>query len=224
MAFHLRMTEEAYTAHRARRARECAAIDSPIPRESGPQYAEGVPGGELQGNLREVAQVQPAGPNEEEGRSEQSGVAACTKAPAGDESPSSAGQHDQLQSGAAVARQAHNLKVGGSNPPSATIPERDVLAAVLSYLATQPRRVTWFSRMNVGGMHNEAGQFVRFGFPGCSDIIGQMADGRFLAIECKRRGKLPTLDQWEFLSKVTRGNGVAIVATSIDDVRRVIER
>ena len=135
---------------------------------------------------------------------------------------------DQSQAGGTATRVAHNHEKPGSTPGPATTPERDVLAAVLAYLATQSRRVAWYSRMNVGAMERTGSdgspRVIRFAFKGCSDIIGQMHDGRFLAIECKRPGKLPTADQWSFLSQVTRGNGVAIVATSIDDVRRVIER
>lgn len=119
---------------------------------------------------------------------------------------------------------AGRLSSGPITPVVAlTTPERDVLSSVLEYLGTQKRRVAWFRRMNVGGFYNASGQFVRAGFVGCSDIIGQMLDGRFLAVECKRPGKLPTPEQWEFLSMVNRNRGVAIVAASIDDVRRVIE-
>lgn len=50
------------------RFHSAAVVDTEIPRESGPQYAEGVPGGESQGNLRELAQVRPAGPTGREAR------------------------------------------------------------------------------------------------------------------------------------------------------------
>ena len=103
---------------------------------------------------------------------------------------------------------------------AAPIPyERDVLAGCLKALALH-RRVAWAHRMNVGGMVNAAGQHVRFGFKGCSDIIGQLVTGEFLAIECKRLGERPTDDQVAFLGRVQRAGGVAFVAWSIDDIAR----
>ena len=106
--------------------------------------------------------------------------------------------------------------------PSAAAPipyERDVLAGCLKALALH-RRVAWAHRMNVGGMVNAAGQHVRFGFNGCSDIVGQLVTGEFLAIECKRPGERPTDDQVAFLGRVQRAGGVAFVAWSIDDIAR----
>lgn len=102
--------------------------------------------------------------------------------------------------------------------------ERDVLSAVLDYLALCPR-VAWFHRMNTGGVEREYNgkkRFIAFAFPGCSDIIGQLKDGRFLAIECKRPGKVATSDQWQFLCNVNRANGVAFVACGVEDVRRAL--
>lgn len=103
--------------------------------------------------------------------------------------------------------------------PTPPIPyERDVLSAILGYMPLC-KRVAWAARMNTGGMQNAAGQYVAFGFPGLSDIIGQLTDGRFLAIECKRPGKTATAEQWQFLCNVNRNNGVGFVAVSVDDVR-----
>lgn len=124
MAFSMRMSEEALAAYKARLARQCAVVDLPIPRESGPQYAEGVPGGELQGNLREVAQVQPAGPNQR-GRASSTN-APSVKVPAGGESPSSAGRVDQSQAGRTVSRESHKLdnrvRLPGLQPSVVTLP------------------------------------------------------------------------------------------------------
>jgi hypothetical protein len=94
--------------------------------------------------------------------------------------------------------------------------ERDVLAAILEYLP-YAKAVAWFARMNAGQWDVD-GRRIRFGFVGCSDIIGQMRDGRFLAIEVKRLGGNPTEAQVEFLSRVQRANGVAFVARSVADV------
>lgn len=92
--------------------------------------------------------------------------------------------------------------------------ERDELRACLEYLQTHPL-VAWAVRMNVGAMRDEE-RFVQFGFTGCSDILGMLKGGRFLAFEVKRKGKKPTDDQAAFLKKVAEGGGLAWYGT-IDD-------
>jgi len=86
--------------------------------------------------------------------------------------------------------------------------EREVLHACLDVCQIHPK-IAWAYRMNVGGFRNEHGQFVKFGFKGCSDIIGQITDGRFFAWEVKRPGKKPTADQRAFLEVVAWTGGVA---------------
>ncbi len=103
-----------------------------------------------------------------------------------------------------------------SSPP---IPERDVLAVCLAALRMHPA-IAWAQRMNVGAFQNPAGQYVRVGFKGCSDIIGQTKGGRFVAVECKREDGQLTDDQRAFLHNVQRNRGVAIVARSLDDLLR----
>lgn len=101
--------------------------------------------------------------------------------------------------------------------------ERDVLAAALQAVAINPK-VAWAHRMNTGAVERENAdgtkRYIAFAFKGCSDIIGQMKDGRFLAIECKRPGGKVTADQIAFLTNVRRSNGVAFIAWSVDDVIR----
>jgi hypothetical protein len=99
--------------------------------------------------------------------------------------------------------------------------EAQVLAAVLAFLRHHPR-VAWATRMNVGAMETDNGM-VRFGFVGCSDIIGQMRDGRFLAIECKReKGNQLSDAQAAFLDRVRASNGVAGMARSVEDARGIV--
>jgi hypothetical protein len=105
-------------------------------------------------------------------------------------------------------------KATGKYPP---IAERDVLGAILEWLP-YCKAVAWFARMNSGAQAVD-GRYVRFGFKGCSDIIGQLRDGRFMAIEVKRSRGQPTEAQVEFLSKVQRHRGVAFVAHSLEDVQ-----
>jgi hypothetical protein len=100
------------------------------------------------------------------------------------------------------------------------IPERDILKDVLGAVTYHPR-VAWAERMNSGVMQ-QGGRYVRFGFVGCPDIIGQLRDGRFLAIEVKRAGKDATEKQLEFLGRVHRNHGLAFVARSAADARNAL--
>lgn len=100
--------------------------------------------------------------------------------------------------------------------------EAEVLSAVLAYLRLHPQ-VAWVRRMNVGATEASDGRYIAFGFVGCSDIIGQMRDGRFLAVECKReKGGKVSDAQAAFLATVGKHGGVAGVARSIDDAVRIL--
>lgn len=99
--------------------------------------------------------------------------------------------------------------------------ERDVLRGVLEALALHPA-VAWAVRMNVGAFENAAGRHVRVGFVGCSDVIGQLRDGRFLAVEVKRPGGKLTEAQFAFLGRVINNGGVGFVAFEVADVMRYV--
>ena len=103
-----------------------------------------------------------------------------------------------------------------ASKPSPKPLEAAVLKAVIKALALHPR-VAWAHRMNVGAFR-DGDRYVRVGFVGCSDIIGQTTDGRFLAVEVKRPGGKTTDAQMEFLGRVQRAGGIAFVAWSVDDV------
>lgn len=98
--------------------------------------------------------------------------------------------------------------------------ERDILRACLLAARLHPL-TAWAMRTN-SGVFNVDGRWVRAGFVGQSDIIGQLKDGRFLAVECKREGVKPTPAQQQFLFTVHRYGGCAFIARSVDDVIRGI--
>ena len=105
-------------------------------------------------------------------------------------------------------------------------PERDVLPSLLEALPFF-KRVAWFERMNSGAgkllyPDGRASQFLRFGFKGCGDIIGQLIDGRFLSIEAKRASGKSNDDQIAFAAKVNANGGLAFVARSIDDLKQYL--
>ncbi|MGE0383461.1 MAG: VRR-NUC domain-containing protein [Gammaproteobacteria bacterium] len=101
--------------------------------------------------------------------------------------------------------------------------EADVLPAQLEYLALD-RRVAWAHRMNVGAAKFED-RFVRFGFEGLADIIGQLRDGRFLAVESKRpKGGRRRVAQKAFIAVVNANNGVAGFCPSLDALIELLQK
>ena len=93
-------------------------------------------------------------------------------------------------------------------------------AGIVDYLALE-NRVKFFIRIN-GGCTRKKGFFIWFyrlfigtrehKGEGVSDIIGQLRDGRFFALEVKRPGELLTNEQAEFLRMVEECGGVSGVA------------
>ncbi|CAK0776800.1 hypothetical protein CCP4SC76_6240011 [Gammaproteobacteria bacterium] len=106
-----------------------------------------------------------------------------------------------------------------------TTGEQAVQRAILQYLALCPH-VAWAQRFNTGATGwsytTQAGaskrRFIRFGFTGCADILGQMNSGHLIAIECKRKGGKATDSQQAFLQTVSDNNGLAIIAMDVGDV------
>jgi len=93
-------------------------------------------------------------------------------------------------------------------------PENDLKKAILSYLQFH-EIPAW--RINSGAIKIQ-NRYIRFSVPGIADIIGVLPDGRFLAVETKSAGNRLTPAQKDFLDTITRNNGVAIVAYSINDI------
>ena len=93
-------------------------------------------------------------------------------------------------------------------------PENDLKKAILSYLHFH-KIPAW--RINSGAIKIQ-NRYIRFSVPGISDIVGVLPDGRFLAVETKSAGNTITPAQKDFLDTITRNNGVAIVAYSINDI------
>ena len=135
------------------------------------------------------------------------------------------------------AAEASTAKPSLRKPPPAS--EAEVQVAVLAFLRHHPL-VAWVHRANTGSgylinarlyrelvargvLNAKDCRFMRFGFPGLSDNIGQLRDGRFLAVETKAAGKHPTDDQQAFLDAVNGAGGVGFVARSVDDVAAALQ-
>jgi hypothetical protein len=123
---------------------------------------------------------------------------------------------------------APRIDVGATAKRERTAPagilERDVLRAGLQLLRVHPL-VAWASRINSGAVENANGQFVRFNqIAGCSDIVGQMKTGHFLALEAKRPGQKPTEPQMLFLRMVEAHGGCAGWFDSVDALEAILNK
>ena len=97
-------------------------------------------------------------------------------------------------------------------------PEAAALVEVLKALNTHAA-VAWCERMNSGAARM-GGRFVRFGFTGCPDVLGQLRDGRLLGVEVKAQAGRLRPEQAVFLERIRGAGGVAFVARDLRDVLR----
>ena len=106
--------------------------------------------------------------------------------------------------------------------------EQDVLNSVLQYLAIEKQRgmVVWFERMNSGATRyqdrNGKQRFVRYGFKGCPDIHGMLADGRPLYLEVKKPSGRVQPEQREFIERAVMHGAAAAIVRSVEDAVEVI--
>ncbi len=100
-------------------------------------------------------------------------------------------------------------------------PEAAELMEVLKALRNHTA-VAWCERQSSGAA-KVGGRFIRFGWRGCSDIIGQLKDGRLLACEVKApKGKLRD-EQQLFIDQVNHAGGVAFMAHNYLDVQEALQ-
>lgn len=100
--------------------------------------------------------------------------------------------------------------------------EAAALVEVLKALRAHPA-VSWAERQNTGSARI-GGRFVRFGWPGCSDVLGMLRDGRFLAVECKSPTGTLRPEQTLFLARINGAGGVGFLARNCRDVFRELEK
>ena len=97
-------------------------------------------------------------------------------------------------------------------------PEAAALLEVLKALRTHSA-VAWCERMNSGAA-KVGNRFIRFGWPGCPDVLGQLNDGRLLGVEVKAKAGRLRPEQTVFLERIRCAGGAAFVARDLRDVLR----
>ncbi|NDP40149.1 MAG: VRR-NUC domain-containing protein [Rhodoferax sp.] len=95
-------------------------------------------------------------------------------------------------------------------------PEAAALAEVLKALRAHPL-VAWAERQNSGAA-KVGNRFIRFGWPGCPDVLGQLRDGRLLGVEVKAPKGRPSPEQVAFLDRIRGAGGVGFIARDLRDV------
>ena len=102
--------------------------------------------------------------------------------------------------------------------------EREILRDCIAYLNAHPL-VAFVFRANTGLVLTPDGKRrFKAGFKGCSDILGMLRCGKFLACEVKRLGKEPTEEQQSFLQRVNGCGGIGFVATCVRDCELALPR
>jgi hypothetical protein len=100
--------------------------------------------------------------------------------------------------------------------------EGAALLEVLKALRAHPA-VSWCERQNSGAA-NVGGRYIRFGWPGCADVLGQLRDGRFLAVEVKGPTGRLRPEQAVFLERINQAGGLGFMARDLRDVHRELDK
>lgn len=84
--------------------------------------------------------------------------------------------------------------------------------------------VAWAMVTTTGTLKIRGGYWITIGFPGVSDIIGQLRDGRLFAVEVKQPGEMPTKVQRDFIELVIRNGGSACWVVSVEEVAEFLRQ
>jgi len=104
--------------------------------------------------------------------------------------------------------------------------EKQLQKSVIEYLKIHPK-IAWSERFNVGAhllINENSRRFIRYSFKGCSDILGQLKDGRFLAVEVKSAKGKVTECQQQFIDCVNTNGGLGVIVRSIDDINNALKK
>lgn len=109
--------------------------------------------------------------------------------------------------------------------PKIAITEKQVEKAILDFLSTIQGCKAW--KNHTTGIFDPQKKIYRslkgrYSGKGSADILCCIG-GWFVAIEVKRpEGSVTSLDQYKFLDEIRNAGGIAFVAKSVDDVKRML--
>lgn len=106
----------------------------------------------------------------------------------------------------------------GRNAPFSS--EQEVQKAIIDYL--QYHRVFCWKQNNTGVYKHSTGRYIPSGKKGLPDIVA-VVGGKFVGIECKRKGGVQTESQKLFQTQLERAGGLYILARSIEDVECLVK-
>lgn len=99
--------------------------------------------------------------------------------------------------------------------------EKQIQNSIIDYLLLKGHFVWRNNSGVVQAQYKGKTRMWRAGVRGGSDILGICkSGGKFIAIECKKKGNTTTFIQDEFLRKIKELGGYAIIAYSIEDVEK----
>lgn len=97
--------------------------------------------------------------------------------------------------------------------------EKEVQNAILDYLSWKKNLMYW--RQNTTPTYNQKGQryqaMPKHSLRGVPDII-VIKNGKFIGLECKRKGAKPSEHQMAFMKNCILNGGEYHIVTCIDDV------
>jgi hypothetical protein len=106
-------------------------------------------------------------------------------------------------------------------PPPARVPEHVIQNHILRTFGTRPWLRVW---RNNTGVAKYRCRTVRFGVTGQADITGILPGGIRLEIEVKAADGVQSQAQKDFAAMIRQMGGVYVLARSVEDVWRAVER
>ena len=116
-------------------------------------------------------------------------------------------------------RAAEPIKVASKAPVPKPINRKAINIAASSEEQKYEAIARTLTRPEIGAARIGS-RFVRFGFKGCPDVLGQLKDGRLLGVEVKAQARRLRPEQAVFLERIRGAGGVAFVASNLRDVLR----
>ena len=99
--------------------------------------------------------------------------------------------------------------------------ESDIQSAIMIALGEHPD-VAWVYVTSAGSFRVRGG-YMTVGFKGLVDILGQMRNGKTLAIEVKKIGQKPSTEQYDFIDLINKNNGIAGWCCNVQGALDIIE-